>query len=295
MSAFTPQLPPVSRLPPGELLGKFVPTALRRTPPVARFVHPIRLSILGLLTAGVLPYWMLQTRVYRVQKMYAHQAELAGDLLVMHAAADEQKLLRESADKVDVSRWVGRLSRLVLIAAVVAAGMYLLQNHWTGHAVRRVWLQPLRYAVPELQAYVVLMTVAYLLLVIQMNRQIAAMQRLAIAVNGFFDTLPPIAPPPLVLVGRSPLTLLLGLTMAWIGLVWALPMAIAWSAFSQFVRHSAYEFRVDLSERLQAVSGVTPVIDTGDLCPNAKCRSAISQDAAFCPRCGTTLAAGAER
>ena len=270
------------------MLGRYVPTALRRTPPVARLIHPIKLSILGILTAGLWPLHKLQKRVDRVLQMQAHQAELAGDLMALHAPADAKSLLAESTGRVRVASLPLGLSRLCFLAAICSIGWFWLAHHGP---LTRLWLHPLRYGDPVARAFVALIAAAYVLLIFQMNRQIIAMQKLAIAVNGVFELPPPMAAPQLVFVGRSPLTILLGVALAWLGLAWALPMAVAWSAFKQFVTVSASGFRAELSDRLQTMSGITPVVDSRDLCPNPKCRQLIHEGAAFCTRCGTPVAA----
>jgi len=266
--------------------------ALRRTPPVARFVHPLRLAILGIVTAGLWPCRMLAQRVYRVTAMQAYQLELAGQMLEPHVPAEDAALLRESFAKGRPTPLWSALVQSFWWASLAFAVLFLLNYHGSGFAIGRLLFHPLRYANPYAQVYLACLAASYLLLIVQMNRQIVAMQQLALAINGVFDDQPHLPSPPLVYAGHSPLTLTLGVVLAWFGMLWALPMAIAWSAFRAFVRSNAYGFRVALAERLVGLTGAAPVVATRDLCPNPQCRHLIPETAAFCPRCGTPVQRG---
>ncbi|MGC4032496.1 MAG: hypothetical protein QM754_12350 [Tepidisphaeraceae bacterium] len=57
MSAFSPEVPGLTRSPAAETLARTVPAALRRTPSVAKTWSLPRLIIRGVLTAG---YWPVQ-------------------------------------------------------------------------------------------------------------------------------------------------------------------------------------------------------------------------------------------
>ena len=127
---------------------------------------------------------------------------------------------------------------------------------------------------------------SYLLTIVQANQQLVAMQQYALAFNAVLSgRAQPIDGPPLVW-GLRPLYVLAGVALAAFGLVWALPMTLAWAALADFSQNAARDFRVQLAERMTDLSGVDPVMPTSDLCANPDCRNALPIEAMYCPRCG---------
>ena len=285
MSVFAPEIPPLPSPPPAELLGRFVPAALRRTPPDARFWGLPRLLASGLLTAGYLPCFALQTRVYRVSMLQAQQCERAADLLALHVPPDEAAELRAAAGRVRVSvgwTWLAR----ALAALALGFAVAWLGTTFDSNALSRFWLYPTSGPDPLLITSALLQVVAYLLVFVPLNRQATAMQQFALAFNATAgEHVGPIDPPPLVW-GLNWAWTSVGILVAVCGPVWVLPMLVAWAGFGQFVHRSAMRFRVQLAERLQDIGGVETVVPRADLCQNPDCRCSLPVQAQFCPRCG---------
>ena len=289
MSAFTPDVPPIPRPSDLERLGRFVPAALRRTPPVAKLWGLPRLVVTGLATAGFLPAFALHGRVRKVLMLHAQQCERAADLLAEVLPADDAAVVRDAALRVRQSQgwtWLARLIAAVSLGCAVA----WLATTYESNAVARLWAYPISVDEPLLVTATLLLTLAYLLAVVPINRQLLRMQQFALAFNATAgERVGDVDPPPLVW-GMKPGHLVVGGVLAVCGPVWALPMCVAWAAHGQFATRSALRFRVRLAERLQDLTGVDTVVPRQDLCPNPDCRGPLPATATFCPRCGAPTA-----
>jgi hypothetical protein len=78
--------------------------------------------------------------------------------------------------------------------------------------------------------------------------------------------------------------------MAYFQMFWAIPMMLAWGAYTQLLTSSDAPFRVELSSRLESLSGVTPVIQA-KVCANPACAQRLPEEAQFCTRCGHRVGA----
>ena len=291
MSTFNPELPAIQRLPRDDLLARFTPTALRRPSSVAKPLRPFRLAILGVLTAGWWPCRVLQIRMQRVSLMQARQLDLSADMLTRFAPAEDVQILRSAAARAEKRSWAAYLSAACLVVSIVCAAIFLSQHYWKHTAIVDFWLRPPLPGNGLAVASVVLLCVSYLLMWIRINQDVVAIQQFAQAVNAIaVKGMAPIRVPKFVW-GVRPMYLIVGFVMAWFGLFWALPMSFAWAAFVTYANDTSHDFRVELAERLQTLSGVAPVIPTEDLCANPKCRGPLAFDAKYCPRCGTEVSA----
>lgn len=291
MSVFTPDIPPIPRPDPAGLLGRFVPSALRRVPPVAKIWPMPRLVLLAVATAGFYPCRALQVRLRQTVMMHAQQCELASQLLDSHLPADDAAITREAANEVRVGFGWLNLSSLLMLAALAMTVIWFAQNQFS-HAAIRDWLirPPLRGDMLAITSPS-LLSAAFLVLIAQINYQIVAMQKFALAFNAVAGGRMRTIDVPQLVFGLKPVHLIFGGIGAYFGLVWALPLMLAWAAFTAFVRDSAYRFRVQLADRLGTISGVEPIIPLRDLCPSPDCRFSRPADAQFCPRCGTPIPA----
>ena len=291
MSAFTPDIPPIPRPNPAELLGRFVPSALRRVPPVAKIWPMPRLVLMAVATAGFYPCRALQVRLRQTIMMHAQQCELASQLLDGHLPADDAAIAREASGDVRVGFGWLNLSSVLMLASLAMLAVWLARANYSIDAVRHWWLGPPDRGDTLAIAAISLLSGAFLVLIAQINQQLLAMQKFALAFNAVANNhMRPLDLPPLTF-GLRPVHLILGAAGAWFGLFWFLPLMLAWAAFTSFVRDAAYRFRVQLADRLGMVSGVDPVIPLRDLCPNPDCRFSRPTDAQFCPRCGTPIPA----
>lgn len=295
MSAFSPEVPPIPQSSQADLLGRFVPTGFRRMPPVAKIWRLPRLVLLAVATAGFYPLRALQVRLRQTQMFHAQQCDLASQLFDQHLPADEAAIIRDAAKGVRVHFGVLNISAVLMLAALAMLVVWLGQRGFSQDAFAQWWLHGPPVGDWIALASGALLVSACMLLFVQINMQIVAMQKLALAINAIDsdDTaarndVRPIDLPPLVYGLKIP-HLVLGFVGGCFGLYWAFPLMLAWAAFTSFVRDSAFRFRVQLAERLGGMSGVDPVIPLSELCPNPDCRLSLPLDAEFCPRCGAAI------
>jgi hypothetical protein len=288
VSVFAPDVPPIPKPDPAELLARFLPSALRRTPPVAKLWRWPQLVFRGVLTAGFWPCRVLQVRLRQTLVMHAQQCDLSVRLLRVHLPADDVEPAADAARRTNVS-FVPLNASCVAMLAAMGLFFYWMSTHgFTPEAARRWWLHAPAPGDAIAWASVALLSAAYLLLIVQINQQLVALQQFALAFNaGCGERMGEIDPPPLVW-GLRPLYVGVGVVLAYLGLIWALPMMLTWAAFGSFANDAARGLRVQLADRLASLGGEA-VIPTGDLCPNPQCRNGLPHDAVFCPRCGVAL------
>jgi hypothetical protein len=107
----------------------------------------------------------------------------------------------------------------------------------------------------------------------------------------------PIVPPPDAL-GLRPLWLAGAFGFMCIGMLWGIPLMLAGGAQSRYIKHRSLWTRAELAQRVRDVLRETrpammlavPVV-LRRKCPVAVCQAPLPQIAAFCPRCGTRVAA----
>ncbi|MGN6626396.1 MAG: hypothetical protein ACTHLN_07235 [Tepidisphaeraceae bacterium] len=290
MSGFNPHIPALPRATRDELLDRFAPTALRRPTPVAKPLNPFRLTLLAVATAGWMPALGLSSRMQRVSRMQERQLDLAVDMLSRWAGADDIAELRRTFARSDQPGPAGTAARLCLLGSFILGMLYLSRHHWSHAVVAHWWLHSFPTSDPIMTLAFGLLIATYALQWVRINQDIMTMQRFALVFNAL--ELPHVQPlrKPKLVFGLRPIYVVIGLAFAWFGLLWGLPLMLAWGAFVTYTTDRSYVFRVALADRLQQLSGVEPVIPTTDLCPDPACRSAHAIDAIYCPRCGRELA-----
>lgn len=283
MSAFSPDvLPPIAVDEP-RTAARFLPTALRRVPSVAKPWSVPRLVVFGLLTAGFYPCHALQTRVRETLAMHAQQFDLAARWFGDRLSPDDAAELTMPAARLRPSKAGSIFGSLLLLASLICAVIQLTAH---GVAGRSSWASLFVPQSPLMLVSVGLLSLSYLLTIVRMNRQIVAMQQFVLAFNAVRDDrTQPIDVPPMVWGARLP-HVAAGVLMAAVGMVWALPMMLAWAALKDFSEHAVRGVRINLAERMAEASGVEPVVSPAALCTNPDCRLVSPAEAAYCPRCG---------
>ena len=290
MSAFSPDIPVIPRPSQEQLLARFVPAALRRSPPTAKVWPLWRQVVTGVVTAGLWPFWPLRQRIARTLELQGRQCELAADYLRSRIGADDARLLTDAARSVNARRGTSRVEAVLWWVGVVAFGVWAARQPSWVRAVWPLWHERVRSDVVGMAGQLAL-SAAYLLVIVRIDRQLLAMQRFALAFNAIFEDRVPAIEPPSLVWGVSPSAVVAGGVGAWLGPVWLLPMMMVWSAHSAAARGAAYAFRVRLADRLVRLSGTEPVVPTADVCGNPDCRHGLPHGAKFCPRCGRPAAA----
>lgn len=281
-STFDPIVPPIATAARPEMLGRFVPTAMRRYSPVAKVQRPVRILLLGLLSAGMVPLLQLRERWTRTTNLQAQQFDLSAELLACHIESPE---VTAAAKAIRPSKFLTFLSGVAVLTAIVAAIAALTYYGWSLAGINKLYLQ--RPTDAFAWTWLISLSAGYLIVMWQINQHVAQQQDFALAYNATVEgKAPTIAAPPFVW-GLLPVHLLIAGLMMYLWMLWGLPMMLAWAAFASFSQRSDPHFRIQIARSLEIVSGVEPVVGNADTCANLDCRGPMPETAMFCPRCGT--------
>ena len=288
-ATFAPTVPPIERAPRPEMLGKFVPTSIRRLPPVTRMHRPLQVALHGFISAGIFPLLQLRTRLNDYITLEQQQLELAAELTACHVDADDAKEVTDAAKNATASKSLKLIGDLTMLGAIAAIIIFLQQHGWTIAAVKQFYFRPPNPADPFAMAWLTLVSASYLLAIARINRHIVRLQQFTLAFNAATEgRCDPIGLPRLVW-GVRPLHMIVAVPLMLLWAIWALPMLLAWGAYQSFAYSSDANFRADLSDRLTRLSGVPPVVDRAGMCSNPACGQPLSWEAKFCPRCGRAV------
>jgi hypothetical protein len=177
-----------------------------------------------------------------------------------------------------------------MLGAIVAVIVAMQQGGWTRDAVRGFVLQAPDLRNPAIATWLGLVSAGYLLCLASIHRHVARLQQFALAFNASVDPNVGHIPIPKLPWWRvKPAYLIVAVAMMLLWSIWALPMMLAWGAWHGFVYRADAAFRNDLADRLTQLSGVAPVVDRASQCRNPACGASLSDDARFCPRCGSKV------
>jgi hypothetical protein len=97
-------------------------------------------------------------------------------------------------------------------------------------------------------------------------------------------------------LGFRPMWLAAGAVMALCGAFWAIPMVLAGAAHRRYISVTSRETRAEMGHRVRAMLlkhrpalNVPLPTNMRKLCPNERCQASLTQEAHFCPRCGTRV------
>jgi hypothetical protein len=283
---FAPAVLPVVAPPRGELLGRLVPTAVRRMPPVARPAGPLRLVWTSVLTLGVLPLIQLRDRLRRTILLQQQQLELAAELLTRSTPPDDAKFVEEAARAAHPSKALSGLSGVAMLGAIGCLLGALQAWGWTWASIKSLLLEPPTATSPFALGWLACLTAGYGLCWISLNHHVGRLQQFALAFNAVAGEKATPVQPPAFVYGVRPLYLLVAAAMMWLWMLWALPMMLAWAAHRTFVHRGDHVFRAQLADALTALSGERPVVADVDRCRNPLCGAPVGSTARYCPRCG---------
>lgn len=291
---FSPPIP--TREPPDRrfLLGRFVPAAVKRVPPVARVKGPMYVLFWGILTAGIVPLFQLRRRLNETFSLQAQQLELAAELVSCYSDPQETSEITRVSQALGKDTGFQTLTDILILGSLVALIGALNQSGWTMDSYTHLLFQsPADQLIWGLWWFG-LVCVSYLLLHARINRHIARLQDFALAFNAItHERVPQVYLPRPTWGLRIWSGVLSGFVILMVGGLWILPMILAWGAFQTFVQEMDTRFRSDLSERLERLSGITPVIRRAGVCQNPGCEQSLLPEARFCPRCGRPVGVGA--
>lgn len=290
-ASFTATLPPVGRPDRADMLGRLVPTAIRRPPKGAKIPNPFRLTLVGLLTAGVVPAAWLVQRAGRVISQQSQQIDLAVDLIESSGGTSDADAIRQAAKGVTPARPLMWVAGAALVVAIVAGVGHLVMHDFSRNAVHQLWFhRPQRSNAWSLTSLIAL-SACPLIVIAALNRHAVSLQQFAIAFNASIgpDARGESLQGPNLVWGLRPVQLVLGIALAALGIFWGLPMMLGWAAYATMCFDTTQRFRTDLADRLQGVSGVEPSTPIEDHCIDSQCRAALPSGAHFCPRCGKAV------
>lgn len=292
-ASFTATLPPIERTDRADLLGQVVPTMIRRPPRGAKIPNPFRLTAVGLLTAGIVPAAWLVQRVERLISQQSQQMELVVQLIRSSGRTPDTDTLDQAAGNVTPSRPLLKLAHVVLWVAIAGAIAHFIFHGVSTASLRQLWFHTPRLADVWSMTFLMGMSLCPLLVMGALNRHIVSLQQFADAFNTTIgsETADHSLLSPALVWGLRPMYLMLGLVMIALGVFWGLPMMLGWAAFRAAAYDTTQRFRVELADRLQAISGVEPATRiTNDHCSDPQCRAALPFEARYCRRCGKAVA-----
>lgn len=268
LTSFTPTS--VTLHPPGaqDLLGQAVERALRRElNPLLSWPIPKALA-LGLPTAGLAPALLLPRLVRDVTQAERQQLFYLCRWLRQRTGDDAFTALAERADRVGAFRWLRTavlalaLSAVSLAAYQIVSGPLTLARTWivlSGGGVP-AWLGWFG-ATPPLATlgYSALLTAACTLMLAQVNAHVAGLRAWVRRFNASADAagFRPV-PLPAYQPGLRPGWLAVGIALALLGPLWALPMMLAACAQRRYITRSSLYLRRSLARRVRTWMAQTP-------------------------------------
>ncbi len=285
-SIFNPAPAPAMTPSENQLLARFLPTAIRRIPPVGRINRPARVAFIGLLTAGLLPLLQLRTRIRRLMIVDQQQLELVCRMLRQLPQPIQIDQALFNAGKMPAAPVLRWLDDLFTLGAIITLFFSLAMTQWSTDAITRYFFYPPSIDDPAAIASLVLLCVAYVICHFQINHHLAQTRKFVEAFNHAAGDRVQSLQLPARVWGFRLIHLMLAIALILLGKLWAFPMMVAWGALQTMMLDHQRRFRVELADRLVQLSGSAPVIQNPDLCRNEKCGYPIPDDARFCPRCG---------
>ena len=289
---------------PSQLTGALL-DALDTRPPHTLVPAAAGTAFQGVLTAGIWPALAMPTQL---RKAIGRREQIAERLVDWASAnvgdGEARDLQRASASRLPHTASVA--STVFAVAALASAGWLLATS---AASIGFLWYaDPFRAqaAAPEatlpLGVYLASIGLSFVLHWLAANlhlRQGRAILKTARDTLG----LQPAKLPPSWEWGIRPVATIVGGVLAWIGLTWALPMLVSAKAHGRIVAgHDRQTFKgLAAAVRAAAAKGRPPVALPGPAdrteigCPNPSCDALLSEDAAFCPRCGRPTVAKSAR
>lgn len=291
---FSPPIPTRAPADRALLLGRFVPAAVNRVPPVARVKGPLYVLFWGVLTAGILPLFQLRRRLNETFTLQAQQLELAGELVSCHLNPDDVSEITRAVEALGKDTALQTLTDILILGSMMALiGAFNLSGWSIDSYTHLLFQSPADQNIAGMWWFG-LVCMSYLLLHARINRHISRLQDFALAFNATTEgRVPAIRLPRSTWGFRVWPVFLSGFMILVVGGLWIIPMLLAWSAFQTFIREIDTRFRSDLSDRLEQISGVAPVIRRAGVCQNPGCDQPLLPEARFCPRCGRPVGVGA--
>ena len=274
-----------------------VVASLQRPAPKVMAWGTARTVIIGLLTAGLGPMVLLPARFGRYAALERSQYEhLAEWVRLRDGQADG---LKPVAWRMGFSRLWYAVTLLFATVAAAAAGLFLLTGGGWWGGLGLVYF-PASHGnflataggsdLPLGAIFLASLTIGYLANFWQVNRHALAADRFVDALNAEASGA---ARGPGFQWGLDGPTVVAGVALPAVGLLWAVPMMLAAGAQRRYVTKAGPRARRALAERVRliveadrpAVDVSRPFFPEGE-CANQQCQAPLPPGSQFCPRCG---------
>ncbi len=258
----------------------------------------LKLLILGLVTCGVAPLFVLPRRFQKYVANEQQQLWTCASWVRLHTNHPEADSLRNMAEKIKVPMGFAGIATASAVVALFCLFQALRATSYPGPLERiAAFVMPFSAGQPPSQQQILYfgaICVGYIVgiwfAVLWHTQQVAGFVEVFNRIARR-EGLEPVRTPPSMLMPR-PLYLVAGAIPAMYGFVWALPMMLAGGAHRRYIMSAGREMRAQLARRLRSLlARHAPSIEPPPMrlvrtCGNAFCRSPLASDGRFCPRCG---------
>ena len=279
-----------------------VVTALQRPAPRVMAWGVGKTVAVGLLTAGLGPMLALPLKFRNYAALERRQYEHLAEWLDLRGGADG---LTPLALRLGFSRGIYAITVLAAAVAFGAAQLYLFTGGgwWTGLGYAyfpashgELFPRGSGSDVPLGVTFLASLTVGYLANVWQVNRHALAADRFIDAFNASGGSAGGAARGPGFQWGLDAWTVVAGIALALLTILWGVPMMLAAGVQRRYVAVNGPKARRSLAERVRlrveadrpAVDVSRPAFHEGE-CPNPQCHAPLPPGSQFCPRCGETI------
>ncbi len=264
------------------------------------FYHPLSHKLvpsflMALVTMGLLPLALmvrwLRDFIAQQEQQFWHLAEW----LRLQSGDPDAQELEQAAQRLHHHAGLALLTRLFMLAAVVAAAMHFSTRPFDLRSLYRFAYQ--MPASTEAIVYALALSAAGVchwahLAWHQQNveRYVRLFSHIA-ARNGLAEV-----PLPATELGLRPMWIIAGIILASGGALWGIPVMLAAGAHRRYIKGASVQTRAILAERLRALlrqrrpaMRLPQPITVIRTCVRPNCRAPLPTPASYCPRCGTRV------
>jgi hypothetical protein len=250
-----------------------------------------------MVTLGVLPAFAIPRWLRGVMAQHEQQLWHLSEWLRLNTGSEDAVALQTAANRIGFNRVLGWISYFCGTIAVVVLLLQLRVSHFNTRSVYELAVHPSSSLTAMLFTCLVGSAAIFNWVHIlwhqrNINRYLVLFNQFAIE-----QEWRPI-PLPRAETGTRPLWLLAGVSLFLIGAIWGLPVMLAMGAHRRYTMRTSVRVRAELAERMRTLlKAQQPPLRVPDKpmtilgsCSRRICRSQISFDVTFCPRCGMRVA-----
>jgi hypothetical protein len=254
---------------------------------------PLRSVILGALTLGILPVVLIPRWMRNIVAQHEQQLWHLAEWLRVQTADPDTAELQKSAEQIRYSPLIAMLTYAAVLVAVGAVLAHFIDRSFSLRELYRFAFHVSTSAASI--TFAVAISIAALL---DIAHQVYHQQHIERYLQRFNQViqrqdLRPIPEPPLQL-GLRPTWIIAALFMVMIGAPWGFMVLLAAGAHRRYTISTSVMTRAALADRLRALLAqrrpmmrLPKPITVVRACIRPNCRAPLSEEANFCPRCGT--------